>query len=78
MRNLLNRLIDLYRRTFWSYAKQAKYAGVKMGENNFIDSHFWTSEPYLIEIGDNCQITGGGKILYTRRCWGCTKKISQV
>ena len=51
--------------------KQARKAGVKMGRNNEIFSRFWSSEAYLITIGDNCQITagvhfqthGGGKIL---------------
>jgi acetyltransferase-like isoleucine patch superfamily enzyme len=41
--------------------KQAKLAGVKIGVNNFIASKFWSSEPYLIEIGNNCQITNGVK-----------------
>lgn len=42
--------------------KQARYAGVQMGENNFIASHFWDTEPYLIKIGNNCQITGGVRL----------------
>lgn len=53
------RLCSWYRTTFWSYEKQARYAGVKMGDHNFIMSHFWTSEPYLIEIGSHCQLTLG-------------------
>ncbi|MFC5623262.1 acyltransferase [Algoriphagus winogradskyi] len=40
---------------------QAKLLGVEMGENNFISSRFWSSEPYLIKIGNNCQITNGVK-----------------
>lgn len=42
--------------------KQAKKAGVKLGNNNFIASRFWSSEGYLIEIGSNCAITSGVKI----------------
>ncbi|AWV98049.1 acyltransferase [Arcticibacterium luteifluviistationis] len=42
--------------------KQAKLAGVKIGVNNFIASKFWGSEPYLIEIGNNCSITDGVKL----------------
>lgn len=41
---------------------QAKKAGVAVGSNNFISSHFWDTEPYLISIGNNCQITGGVKM----------------
>ena len=33
-----------------------------MGNNNEIMSRFWSSEPYLIEIGNDCQITAGVKI----------------
>lgn len=43
--------------------KQARIAGVKMGHNNYIASHFWSSEGYLIEIGSCCQITTGVKFL---------------
>lgn len=54
---------SLYQHLFWSLERQAKEAGVKMGQNNFIDSRFWSSEPYLITIGDNCQITAGVRFL---------------
>lgn len=40
-----------------SLEKQARKAGCQIGENNFIASHFWSSEAYLIKIGNNCQIT---------------------
>ena len=40
-----------------------KFIQIKIGQNNFIASKFWSSEPYLIEIGSNCQITSGVKIL---------------
>ncbi len=39
--------------------RQAIKAGVKMGKNNSVSSHFWSSEPYLITIGNHCQITAG-------------------
>lgn len=34
---------------------------MRMGKDNQFLSNFWSSEPYLIEIGDNCQITAGVK-----------------
>lgn len=46
-------------RLFCSYAKQARYEGVKMGTYNFINSRFWSTEPYLITIGSHVQITKG-------------------
>lgn len=62
MNNLFTRLFEIYKKTFWSYAKQAKAAGVTIGESNFISSQFWDAEPYLIKIGSNCAITTGVKI----------------
>ena len=55
------KLCTLYKRLFWSKERQARSVGVTLGNNNFIDSRFWSSEPYLITIGNNCQITSGVK-----------------
>ena len=52
----------LFKRLFWSLERQAKDAGVKMGKDNFIASHFWSSEPYLISVGSHCDITVGVKL----------------
>ena len=41
---------------------QARRAGVKMGKNNELFSRFWSSEPYLIELGDDVHITAGCKL----------------
>jgi acetyltransferase-like isoleucine patch superfamily enzyme len=40
----------------------ARYRGVKIGYNCDIQDVNFGSEPYLIEIGDNVQITNGTKI----------------
>lgn len=59
---LIRRIKHLYNRSFLSFEQQALKAGVRMGKDNQFLSNFWSSEPYLIEIGDNCQITAGVKI----------------
>lgn len=59
---LVRKIIHLYQRHFLSFEQQARKAGVIMGKGNQFLSNFWSSEPYLIEIGDNCQITAGVKI----------------
>lgn len=49
----------------------AKLLGVKVGRNTLICTKKWPSEPYLITIGNNCQITsdvafythGGGNVI---------------
>lgn len=60
--NVIRKIISLYRKHFYSLEKQAKIAGVNMGKHNFIASRFWSSEPYLITIGDYCGITAGVKL----------------
>lgn len=48
----------------------AKYLGVNIGEHNLLGKNHWSSEPYLVTIGSNCQLTnckihthGGGNII---------------
>lgn len=58
---------------FWSLEKQALHVGVEIGEDNYIASKFWSSEPYLIKIGSHCQITAGVK-LYTHGGAGAVRR----
>lgn len=37
--------------------RYARMIGVSIGDNCFISTKNWSSEPYLITIGNNCQIT---------------------
>lgn len=37
--------------------KYARHIGVKIGNNCFISTREWSSEPYLITIGNNVQVT---------------------
>lgn len=46
----------------------ARHIGVKIGRNCFIDTRHWSSEPYLISIGDNVQVT---KDVYFHTHGGC-------
>lgn len=64
---------NAYQRIFLSLEKQARRAGVNMGEGNLIYSRFWSSEAYLISIGNYCQLTGGGKTTYSWR--GSSRQI---
>lgn len=60
---ILNKITRLYKRCFWSLEKRARHDGVMMGEQNRIESYFWSSaEPYLITIGSHCDLTEGSKI----------------
>lgn len=57
MLNPFKRLKDFYWRFMVSPKIYAKHIGVNIGENCFIATRNWSSEPYLITIGNNCQIT---------------------
>ena len=54
---MLNRIILKFRKLLYSPYKWAKYLGVIIGENNLMGKNHWSSEPYLITIGSNCQLT---------------------
>lgn len=57
MLNPFKRFKDFYWRCLVSPEKYAKHIGVKIGKNCFIATRNWSSEPYLITVGNNCQIT---------------------
>lgn len=52
---------NIFSRIYWHYIaspeKEARHIGVKIGQNCLIETRNWSSEPYLIRIGNNCQIT---------------------
>lgn len=48
---------------FLNPEKYARLIGVNIGTCNFIpDKNCWSSEPYLITVGNHCQITNGVRI----------------
>lgn len=55
--NIIKKLSDFY----WRYVKDpvsyAKHLGVTVGENTEIYTRYWSSEPFLIKIGRNVQVT---------------------
>lgn len=57
MLNPFKRLIEVYQRILVSPENYARHIGVKIGKNCFISTREWSSEPYLITIGNNVQIT---------------------
>ena len=68
--NPIKSITLLYHRIFSSPTKYARYLGVTIGSNNLIGKHHWSSEPYLITIGNYCQLTnckifthGGGQCI---------------
>ena len=58
--------IKFLSKTYWHYIASpeayARHIGVKIGKNCLIGTRYWSSEPYLITIGNNVQITHGVSI----------------
>lgn len=54
-------IIRFIRHIYWMYIATpldyARHIGVNIGENNLINKRHWSSEPYLITVGNNCQLT---------------------
>ena len=55
----MKRLSDLYWRFIASPEAYARHIGVTIGKNCFISTREWSSEPYLVTIGNNVQVTRG-------------------
>ena len=55
--NPIRILKNIYWAIFASPEKYARHIGVNIGENNLIGKEHWSSEPYLITVGINCQLT---------------------
>lgn len=62
MKKLYKKFVFVINSLFYTYEHQARKAGVIIGKNTVVASRFWSTEPYLIKIGSNCQITQGVKI----------------
>lgn len=54
---LISRLSLFFWRFFKTPEQYARHIGVSIGDNCLIDTREWGSEPYLITIGNNVQIT---------------------
>lgn len=66
---MINKLIYLYTRFFCSAQKYASQQGVKFGKNCSIDTRYFGTEPYLIEIGNHVQVTNGVRFFTHGGSW---------
>lgn len=74
---MIRRIISYYKKRFWSPEKYAKDIGVQIGKGCLISTKRFPSEPYLIQIGNNCRIakdvsffTHGGLWSQRKKCPG--------
>lgn len=54
---MIKRLLNFYKRRFWTTQDYGRSIGVQIGQNCSLGKIDFGTEPYLIEIGDNVQIT---------------------
>jgi acetyltransferase-like isoleucine patch superfamily enzyme len=54
---ILSKISNFYWRFIATTEKYARHIGVNIGENCLIGTRNWSSEPYLISIGNNVQVT---------------------
>lgn len=57
LKKILNFISNVYWLQFKTPLEYARHIGVKVGNNTWINTRKWSSEPFLITIGNNCQIT---------------------
>lgn len=54
---MIKRLLNFYRRQFWNPERFARSLGVEIGNDCQIQTKGFSSEPYLIKIGNHVQVT---------------------
>ena len=55
--NFIDRILNIYWNHIASPEKYARHIGVEIGEDCLIITKMWSSEPYLVKIGNHVQIT---------------------
>lgn len=70
---IIKKIKKIYWRFFLSPEAYGRHIGVSIGEHCLISTRYLSSEPYLIQIGDNVQVTDcvsfhthGGGIAYAK------------
>ncbi|MDY0781367.1 acyltransferase [Tenacibaculum sp. IB213877] len=71
---IIKKVVVTYRRIKWSPEKYARFQGVKIGENCLISTKKFSSEAYLIEIGDYCRIAKDVSFFTHGGLWSQRKK----
>lgn len=66
---MIGRIKNLYKKIFWSDEKFARSIGVKIGSDCSIATRSFGSEPYLITIGNNVQITNDVRFATHGAAW---------
>lgn len=71
---MINKILKYYRKNYWSDEKYARYIGVKIGKDCLISTKKFSSEPYLVEIGNYCRIANNVGFYTHGGLWSQRKK----
>lgn len=77
-------IFNKIKKCLYTPERYVKSIGVNIGSNNLIGKNHWSSEPYLITIGNHCQLTncrifthGGGNVVRSKHPdFDCFGKVS--
>lgn len=71
---MIQKILNFYRKIFWTPERYARYIGVKIGKGCFISTKGFPSEAYLIEIGDYCRVASEVNFFTHGGLWSQRKK----
>ncbi|WP_280671367.1 MULTISPECIES: hypothetical protein [unclassified Dysgonomonas] len=74
---MLNKILNMCRRLFWSPTKYGRHLGAKIGNNCLISTKGFPSEAYLIEIGNYCRIASNVAFFTHGGIWSQRKKYNE-
>lgn len=75
---MIKRIFDLYKRIFWGSQKYARSIGVNIGDNCLISTINFSSEPYLITIGDHVRVAKDVSFFTHGGLWSQRKKYKNL
>ena len=70
---MFKKLLTIIRKWNDTPEQYARRIGVKLGTGCYITTKNWSTEPYLIEIGDNCRIAGETAFITHGGVWSLRK-----
>lgn len=75
---MINKIKRLYQKLFWTNEQYGRHIGVKIGKGCYISTSNFSSEPYLIEIGDHVRIASKVSFFTHGGLWSQRKKHANL
>lgn len=75
---MLKKISNFYRSRFWSAERYGRHLGVRIGKGCMISTKKFSSEPYLITIGDHCRIAPEVMFFTHGGLWSQRKKYPNL